>query len=108
MAFNLNKLTEKAQEAVVAAQELAQNNQHSQIEPEHLLASLLAQSDGVVPQIISTLGAQPDYLAQQVAGELNRLPKISGATAQTGASQRLSRVLENSLQQASNLRDDYV
>ncbi|MBI5652242.1 MAG: AAA family ATPase [Chloroflexi bacterium] len=108
MAFNPNKLTEKAQEAVVAAQELAQNNQHSQIEPEHLLAALLAQGDGVVPQIISTLNAKPEYLAQQVAGELNRLPKISGATAQTGASQRLARVLDNSLHQASNLRDDYV
>jgi ATP-dependent Clp protease ATP-binding subunit ClpB len=108
MSFNLNKLTEKAQEAVIAAQELAQNNQHSQIEPEHLLATLLAQSDGVVPQIISTLDAKPDYLAQQIGGELNRLPKISGATAQFGASPRLSRVLDNSLQQASNLRDDYV
>ncbi|MBI5303511.1 MAG: ATP-dependent chaperone ClpB [Chloroflexi bacterium] len=108
MAFNLNKLTEKAQEAVVAAQELAQNNQHSQIEPEHLLATLLAQSDGVVPQIISALGANPESIAQQVGGELNRLPKVSGATQQIGASQRLSRVLDNSLQQASNLHDEYV
>ena len=108
MAFNPNKLTEKAHEAVVAAQELAQNNQHSQIEPEHLLASLLAQSDGVVPQIISTLNAKPEYLAQQVGGELNRLPKVSGATQRVLASARLERVLDNAMQQASNLRDDYV
>ncbi|CAG0941901.1 adenosinetriphosphatase [Anaerolineae bacterium] len=108
MPFNLNKLTEKAQEAVVAAQELAQNNQHSQIEPEHLLAALLAQADGVVPQIIGALGANPENIAQQVAAELNRLPKVSGATQQVGASQRLGRVLENATQQANNLKDEYV
>ena len=108
MAFNLNKLTEKAQEAVIAAQELAQNNQHSQIEPEHLMAALLAQADGVVPQIIGALGANPENLAQQIGGELNRLPKVYGATQQVGASQRLGRVLENATQQANNLKDEYV
>ena len=108
MAFNMNKLTEKAQEAVVAAQELAQNNQNGQIEPEHLMMALLTQSNGVVPQVISVLGANVENLSQQFGGELNRLPKISGATTQVSASQRLMRVLENSTQQASNLHDDYV
>ncbi len=105
MAFNMNKLTEKAQEAVFAAQELAQNNQHSQIEPEHLTMALLAQADGVVPQIV---GANLEMLTRQFNDELNRLPKVSGATTQLAISQRLGRVLENSLQQANNLKDEYV
>ena len=108
MPFNLNKLTEKAQEAVVAAQELAQNNQHSQIEPEHLMAALLAQADGVVPQIFGALGANAENVAQQFGAELNRLPKVYGTMQQVVASQRLGRVLENSNQQASNLKDEYV
>lgn len=108
MAFNMNKLTEKAQEAVIAAQELAQNNQHSQIEPEHLASALLTQADGVVPQIASTLGVNVETLARQFGDELNRLPKVYGTAHQFGVSPRLARVLENSLQQANNLKDDYV
>src|SRR5712692_1430586 len=108
MHFNMNKLTEKAQEAVLAAQELAQNSQHSQIEPEHLMHALLTQSDGVVPQIVSTLGANAENVAAQFDAELNRMPKAYGATAQVGVSPRLNRVLENSVQQANNLKDEYV
>jgi ATP-dependent Clp protease ATP-binding subunit ClpB len=108
MPFNINKLTEKAQEAVLAAQELAQNNQHSQIEPEHLTYALLTQSDGVVPQIFSALGANAESVAQQFNAELGRMPKVYGATAQVAVSPRLSRVLENSAQQASHLKDEYV
>lgn len=108
MPFNLNKLTEKAQEAVLAAQELAQNDQHSQIEPEHLMLALLQQSDGVVPQIVTALGANAESLTSQFSTELGRLPKVSGATTQVNASARLSRVLENSTQQASNLKDEYI
>ncbi|MEW5721410.1 MAG: Clp protease N-terminal domain-containing protein, partial [Chloroflexota bacterium] len=108
MAFNINKLTEKAQEAVLAAQELAQNNQHAQIEPEHLCVALLTQADGVAPQIVGALGANAESIAQQFGAELARLPKVYGAAQQTGASPRLGRVLENSTQQASNLKDEYV
>jgi ATP-dependent Clp protease ATP-binding subunit ClpB len=108
MPFNMNKLTEKAQEAVLAAQELAQNNQHSQIEPEHLMSALLTQADGVVPQIFSALGANAESVAQQFNAELNRMPKVYGATAQVAVSPRLARVLENSAQQASNLKDEYI
>ncbi len=108
MPFNMNKLTEKAQEAVLAAQELAQNNQHSQIEPEHLMVALLVQSDGVVPQIVSALGANASSVAAQFDAELKRMPQVYGTATQLVASQRLGRVLENSAQQASNLHDEYV
>ncbi|MGE5262941.1 MAG: ATP-dependent chaperone ClpB [Acidobacteriota bacterium] len=108
MAFNMNKLTEKAQEAVLAAQESAQSAQNSQIEPEHLMYALLTQGEGVVPQIISTLGANPEMLSQQFKGEIDRLPKAYGATAQVAVSPRLGRVLENANRQAANLHDEFV
>ncbi len=108
MPFNMNKLTDKAQEAVLAAQELAQTSQSSQIEPEHLMYTLLTQSEGVVPQIFSTLNINPETLAGQFKAGLDRLPKVYGTTAQVAASPRLSRVLDNSLQQANNLHDEFI
>ena len=56
MAMNMNKLTEKAQEAIVAAQRLAEERHHTQLEPEHLLHALVAQEDGVVPAVLERLG----------------------------------------------------
>ncbi len=108
MPFNMNKLTDKAQEAVLSAQELAQTNQNSQIEPEHLMYALLTQSEGVVPQIFSTLGINPETLSQQLKAELDRMPKVYGTAAQVAVSPRLSRVLDNSLQQANNLHDEFI
>ena len=107
MPFDMNKLTEKAQEALFAAQELAQTSQHPQIEPEHLGVTLLTQADGVVPQIVSTLGTSAESLAQQFRAELARMPRVYGS-AQIGVSPRLGRVLSNAMQQASNLKDEYV
>ena len=57
--MNLNKLTEKAQEAVLGAQKLAETLGHPQIEPEHLLIALLEQQDGVAPAVLRKMNARP-------------------------------------------------
>ena len=62
--MNLNKLTEKAQEAVLGAQKLAETLGHAQIEPEHLLISLLEQQDGVAPAVLRKMNADPADLAR--------------------------------------------
>ena len=62
--MNLNKLTEKAQESVLAAQKLAETLGHAQIEPEHLLISLLEQQDGVAPAVLRKMNADPADLAR--------------------------------------------
>lgn len=107
MALNMNKLTEKAQEALVAAQNLAQELNNSSIEPEHLLAALLEQSDGVVPHVVSAVGANAETLDRQAREELDKLAKAYGAV-QVGLSPRLSRVLDNAQAGANNLKDEYV
>ena len=81
MAFNTNRFTEKSQEALVAAQTLAERNGNSQVEPEHVLLALLEQHEGVVPQVLSRLDVAAGALAQQVRTELSRLPRISGIRA---------------------------
>jgi len=74
--MNLNKFTEKAQEAILEAQGLATQYNHSQIDPEHLLLSLLQQTDGVVPQIVQKLGNSPQILQQRLGSDLAARPKL--------------------------------
>ena len=76
--MNLNKFTQKAQEAVMRAQGLAEENNHSQIEPVHLLASLLQQDEGVVPQIVKRIGVNLASLQQQVQERLSAIGERGG------------------------------
>ncbi len=106
--MDLNKFTQKAQEAVLGAQSLAGEYSHSQVEPAHLLLVLLRQSDGIVPQIVQKLEANPGEMAQSLQGELQRKPKVYGATTQVGLSRELARVLDEAQKIAARMRDDYA
>src|SRR5687767_859951 len=108
MAFNINRFTEKSQEAVVRAQQLAEELNHSQVEPEHLFAALLQQEEGLVPQILQRVGANPRDLLQQVQAELDRSPKVSGSGVQVGISPRLRKVLVRAHDEIQQFRDEYV
>jgi ATP-dependent Clp protease ATP-binding subunit ClpB len=106
--MDLNRYTQKAQEGIVSAQALAGEHSHGQIEAEHLLLALLRQPEGIVPQVVQTLGANPSQMALALEGELQRKPKVYGATAQVGLSRDLSRVLEDAEKAAGRMRDDYI
>ncbi|MGB9722804.1 MAG: ATP-dependent chaperone ClpB [Chloroflexia bacterium] len=105
--MDLNRFTEKAAEAVLAAQREAQERHHSQIEPLHLLAALLGQSDGVVPQVVQKVGASPAQVLAVVQEELARLPQAYGAT-QVYLSPALSQVAQIAEEEARRLRDEYI
>jgi len=105
--MDLNRLTNKAQEAVQAAQQLAQGKSHSQIEVEHLMYTLLDQSDGIVPQVFSKLGASPQSAMTQLKAELDRLPQVYGA-AKVYVSPRLDRLFSLAQGEAERFRDEYV
>jgi ATP-dependent Clp protease ATP-binding subunit ClpB len=106
--MDLNRLTEKAQEAVLQAQRLASEYSHGQIEGEHMLLALLRQSDGVVPQVLQGLGLQPGMLAQQAEGDLARKPRVYGGAAQVGLSRELQHTLDRAEKIAKEMRDDFV
>ena len=106
--MDLNRYTQKAQEAILGAQNLAEEHNHSQIEPEHLLLALLRQSDGVVPQVIAKLGSNPATLAASVERELRNKPQVYGATSQVGASRTLAELLKGAEKTAREMRDEYV
>jgi ATP-dependent Clp protease ATP-binding subunit ClpB len=103
-----NKLTQKAQEAVIAARSLAKEHSHGQIEPEHLLLVLLRQTDGIVPQIVQKLEANPSEMALALERVLDGKAKVYGATAQLGLSRDLDRAFDDAEKAAKRMRDDYV
>src|SRR5215472_15080683 len=105
--MNINKYTEKAQEAVLGAQHLAEQMNHAQIEPEHLLVSLLEQRDGIVPELARKLSADPAALATAARELLARMPQAYGG-AQPGLSPRLKLVTDMAQAEADRLKDEYV
>jgi ATP-dependent Clp protease ATP-binding subunit ClpB len=108
MAMNVNKYTDKAQQALMEAQELAQQSSHSQIEPEHLLLALVRQVDGVVPQILAKLGAAAPDLERGLVSALERRPKAYGATLQVGLSREAADFLKRAEAEAATMRDEFV
>ena len=106
--MNQNRLTEKAQEALVQSQEIASAYNHSQIEPEHLLLALLRQTDGVVPQIVRKLEIAPQALQRELEEDLEQGPKVYGVTTQVGIGLALQNVLKRAETQAQSMRDEFV
>src|SRR5256885_12330179 len=102
-----NKLTEKSQEALVAAQQRARDEGHAQLDVEHLAAALVDQAGGIVPSVLTALNIQPAQLSSALATELQRQPKVSG-NVQLSASARLGRVLQQAQKEAQSLGDEYV
>lgn len=109
MAFNFNKLTLKSQESLQTAQEIASNYSNQLIEPEHLLAALVQDREGITSSILYKLGVNKDLLQMRVGEMLESLPKVSGAgVGNMTISRDLSEVLENSSKEALEMKDDYV
>ncbi|MFP4438169.1 MAG: ATP-dependent chaperone ClpB [Chloroflexaceae bacterium] len=108
MSFNINRFTQKSQEALLAAQGAAERNGNSQVEPEHLLLALLEQGDGVVPQVLTKMNIAVGRLLQQVTSELNRLPRVSGGNVQVNISPRLRTVLVRAHDELAQFGDEYV
>ncbi|WP_088189052.1 ATP-dependent chaperone ClpB [Desulfosporosinus sp. FKA] len=108
MAFDTNRFTQKSQEAIAQAQALTERNGNSQIEPEHLLLSLLEQGDGVVPQVLAKLNLAVGVLVQSLRQAINRFSRISGGNLQITISPRLRTVLVAAHDEMSTFGDEYV
>src|SRR4029450_10597841 len=102
--MNLNKFTEKAQEAVLAAQQLAVEGNNPQVEPEHLLVALVEQSGGVVPSVLRKLNVDPQPLAKALRDHLARQPRAHGG-AEPSISPRLRVVFDAAPADATRTQD---
>jgi len=106
-----DRFTIKSQEALQAAQRLAEERRNPQTTPEHLLAVLLEQEEGVVVPVLRKLGVEPASVRQAVGAALDTLPKLSGADAPAdpaGGSSELGQVLRDGEKEMRELGDDYL
>lgn len=109
MQFDPNRFTIKAQEALQAAASSASSRQHQQVEPEHLLLAMLEDRQGMAVQIAQKLEVSPETLAAALERELERAPKVTGASASGQyMSQNLGKVFDAALKEAEGLKDEYI
>src|SRR5579883_1052825 len=109
--MNLNRFTEKAQEALAKAQSAAVSRQNQGVDVEHLLFALLEEEQGLASSILKLAGVETGRVKSQVEAELAKIPRVSGAGADAGqvyVTQRLGRVLARAEQEAGKLKDEYV
>jgi ATP-dependent Clp protease ATP-binding subunit ClpB len=105
--LRFDKMTVKAQEALQESQEIAARHENQAVEPLHLLSALINQPDGVVPSLLARLGIRTETLTQDLGREISRLPRVQGF-AQQNLSRALNDVLENSFDEATKFKDEYV
>jgi len=106
--MNFNKLTVKAQEAVVEAQNLARGAGNPEVTSEHLLVALLRQEGGIVTPILNKLGLSPAHVETEVAAEIGKYSKVGGASAEPLISATLRRVFDTAFKAADDFKDEYV
>jgi ATP-dependent Clp protease ATP-binding subunit ClpB len=105
--MRFDKFTIKSQELIQNAQSLAGRSNNQQIEPVHLLAAMIDEKNGITPVMLRKLGVSPGAIANELAGAIERLPKISG-TAEVYFSPGARTVLQNAFTEADLLKDEYV
>jgi ATP-dependent Clp protease ATP-binding subunit ClpB len=106
--MRIDKYTQKMQEALQAAQDLASQANHPEITNEHFLSALLDQSEGITRPLLEKIGANVDQLRERLRSELERRPKIHGAAADLRLSNELRSVLDDAEKEMSKLKDEFT
>jgi ATP-dependent Clp protease ATP-binding subunit ClpB len=109
--MDLNRLTQRSQEAFQAAQDIAAGAGHFEIDVEHLLLGMLEQEDGLLPKLLSRIEVPLDPVRSKAAEAVERRPRVAGPGAEPGkvfVSQRLNRLVVDADREAKRLKDEYV
>ncbi|WP_045211634.1 ATP-dependent chaperone ClpB [Desulfonatronovibrio magnus] len=109
--MDLNKFTQKSQEAMSMAQETALRSSHQQVDVEHLFKALLEQDNGLAPKILQHAGYNTAEVLKSIEEKLSKVPRVSGPGTQPGQiyiTQRLNGLLLKSQDLAGSMQDDYV
>ncbi|HKR50088.1 MAG TPA: ATP-dependent chaperone ClpB [Pseudonocardiaceae bacterium] len=109
--MDMNRLTQRSQEAVQQAQSVALRYGHTEVDGEQLLLALLEAPEGLVPRLLRQFNADVDALRAAVEADLQRRPKVTGPGAAPGQvfiTQRLAHVLDAAEREAKRLKDEYV
>jgi ATP-dependent Clp protease ATP-binding subunit ClpB len=106
--MRIDRFTQKMQEALQAAQDLASQSNHQEITNEDFLLALLDQSDGITQPLLEKIGVRPNELRDRLLTELNRRPKVTGASVDLRLSNELRSVLDGAEKEMSKLKDEYT
>jgi len=106
--MRLEKFTIKAQEALQSAQKLAEANNHTQLEPEHILKALVDQEGGIIPVILDRLGVNSKIISTELEELLERLPRVSRGAYQLYLSMPAKQVLDRAEALAKEMRDEFI
>jgi ATP-dependent Clp protease ATP-binding subunit ClpB len=107
--MRFDKFTIKSQELIQNSQALASRYNHQQIEPEHLLAAMLGEREGIAGTMLRKLGVSPDEISREINIAVEKLPKVSGGgIAEAYLSPRAKAVLEAAFGEATKMKDEYV
>jgi len=107
--MRLDKFTIKSQELIQNSQSLASQYNHQQIEPEHLLAAMLQEREGIAGAMLRKLGVSPGEIANKTSAAIDKIPKVSGAgIGEAYLSPRAKAVLEAAFAEATKMKDEYV
>ncbi|EFQ23940.1 ATP-dependent chaperone ClpB [Aminomonas paucivorans] len=109
--MDLQRLTQKSQEALMDAQNEALRRGHQGTEPEHLLLALLLPEQGLIPRLLERAGVSVPGLLQETEKDLARRPRVSGSGVEAGKiylTPRLSKLLVEAEDEAKRMKDDYV
>ena len=109
--MDINRMTQKSQEALQSAQGLALRHGHQEVDSDHLLLALLEQQEGLVPRLLARMDVPVDTLRTEIERELARRPSVSGPGVEAGKiylTQRLQQVFLRAEDEAKRLRDEYV
>ena len=109
--MNIEQMTQKTREALQAAQRIAVEYSNNAVEQEHLLATLAQQQDGLIPQMLQTMGTDPNAFAQAALQKVEALPRVTGSgrdPEKIYISNDLDRALNAAEQQAKQMKDEYI
>ncbi len=106
--MRIDKFTQKMQEALPAAQDLAAQSNHQEITNEHLLSALLDQMDGIARPLLEKVGVNSNQLRDGLRVELDRRPKVHGASVDLRLANELRSVLDGAEKEMSKLKDEFT
>ncbi|MDZ7831339.1 MAG: ATP-dependent chaperone ClpB [Desulfobacterales bacterium] len=106
--MRFDKFTIKSQELIQEAHSRASQYKHQQIEPEHLLAVMLDDPNGIAGSIMRKIGVTPDNVSNELSSLMEKLPKVEGAAGESYISQRTRKLLEKAFEEADQMKDQYV
>ncbi len=104
--MRFDRFTIRGQEAVQMAIESAEKNQNQQVEPEHLLVSMLEQKEGTLKPILGKLGANTNTILTEAQAAIAKFPKVSGG--QQYFSSRFNTAFQNAQKEAEKMQDEYI